>query len=304
MSILIPFCSCVVTLAACHPVPDGLVFRGIQVVARSDRIEVRYQVGISDNMVGRELLKRQANRADVPTDAAEALGCYRDQMFLQLVQEIDVTMDGKPTELIPMRADIVRQQHAQLEFVYHIPYEPVAEPVKFVLLDENYPAVPGYHLAAIRGRGGVQVLPAGPGKLFDRLPNIPSPTDAATNPVPSVRKIEAYIRGAASPAVGSGKETPASAIAHETEAVGAETVPATVTASARDTITSDPDGANSVAGRQASSAGQTTRTDQESGTRHGQIIWASLFAALAVAIALFWIRGARGERLKKRDHQA
>lgn len=286
MPFLIPFCTVLLTLVPMHPVPDGLVFRGIQVVARSDRIEVRYQVGISDAMILRELQKLQGDESDVPTDAAEALACYRDRMFSQIVGEIDVKMDEKPVKLVPLRADIVRQPHAQLEFVYHVPFAPAVESVKFSLLDENYTAVPGYHLAAIRGRGGVEVLPAGADPLFERLPSIPSPVDGEPVPMPTTRKIEAYISSSAPSIVDAGQAVHEAGAAREIEELPVGTAldhDAAGTDSREDDFATRPRPSDVQSGEQV---------ERERGSSTGHILWASVFAVLALVIAAFWMRGA------------
>jgi hypothetical protein len=180
-------------LVPSHPVPDGVVFRGVQVVVYSSRIEVRYHVGLHDNMVARELRARAGPDEPPPTDATEALSRYRDLMFLVVPQQIRVTLDDQPLPLEGDRADLVLQQHTQIEFVYHIPFTPQDTPVKFVLQDDNYPGVPGFHLAAIRSRGGVDVLPSGGRELASRLllPTVSS--DPASTYPEAQRRIEAYL---------------------------------------------------------------------------------------------------------------
>jgi hypothetical protein len=256
---------------------------------------VRYQVGLSDDMVRRELRRLGTDPADLADGAAEALGRYRDLVRPLIIQGLDVRMDGKPAELIASRADIIRQQHAQLEFVYQIPYAPAGEPAHFVLVDENYSAVPGFHLAAIRGRGDVQILPAGPDRLFHRLPDIPSTEDPAANPIPSIRKIDAYIHCSASPSASTGRAGPEPAAVRETTALETEVLPASVAAQEHDAVASNVGEATTAADSQTSGIGGARRSAPVSGTRRGQVIWTSLFAALAVVIALLWIRSTRKE---------
>jgi len=175
-----------------HPVPDDAIYRGIQVVVRPDRIEIRYQLGLNDLMVQRELagLLRPGERC--PTDPAEALRRYRELMFPALPEKMTVTIDGNNRDLQPQRADIVRQHHTQLEFIYEIPCKAPATPAKFVLVDDNYQGVPGYHLAALKSRGMVDVLEGNAGQLLSRMPRTPSLADEAVVPQDPMRRVEAF----------------------------------------------------------------------------------------------------------------
>lgn len=190
------------SLAPGHTVPDGVIFRAVQVVVRSSAIEVRYQLGLSDNMIRQELRALSAADAEMPTDAAETIARYRDVITPRIPERIRVTIDGQPVALRVHRADIVRQPHRQLELVYLIPYTPGSTPAKFVLWDDNFPAVPGYHFAAMRARGNAAVLPIGGELPLDRLPSAPEPGEAVAVSLEPMRGLAAYvcIAGASPPA--------------------------------------------------------------------------------------------------------
>lgn len=175
-----------------HPVPDGAIYRGIQVVMRPDRIEIRYQLGLNDSMVQRELVRLLDPGEPCPTDSSEALLRYRDLMFPALPEKMAITIDGNETELQPQRADIVRQHHAQLEFIYEISHKAPATPAKFVLVDDNFQGVPGYHLAAVKSRGRVEVLDGNAEQLLNRMSRPSSLEDEAVVPQEPMRRVEAF----------------------------------------------------------------------------------------------------------------
>jgi hypothetical protein len=187
------FLTAAAVLAPAHNTPDGVVLRAVQVVVRSEAIEIRYQLGLHDNMIQRELRALAGPGADTPTDPAEAVARYRDAIVLLLPKKMRVTLDAKPVTMAVHRADIVRQPHRQLEISYHIPFTPTLTPVKFVLWDDNFQGVPGYHFAAMRARGDAQVLPIGDDKPLDRLPSVPEPGQASAVPLEPMRGIAAYV---------------------------------------------------------------------------------------------------------------
>ncbi len=290
---LIPAQFLALTLVVCHPVPDGLVFRGIQVVVRSDKIEIRYQVGLSDAMIRRELGDATPEVVTSEMGGAEALARYRDLMFPQLPKRLEVTIEGRPVQLVPRRADIVRQPHAQLEFVYEIAFRPTSEPLRFHLLDENYSGVPGYHLSAMRGRGTVQVVPAGSQEIFARLPNIPEMADVEATPLQSVRKIEAFVRSTL-PASDPLAREPGSHPESAEPATDSEAAPSDATATNRAGL---PIG-EPVTTPDASPLSidlQTPRMQREQAVASdiGRIIWCVGFGGLAVLIALAWLCSSR-----------
>jgi hypothetical protein len=176
-----------------HSTPDGVVFRAVQVVVRSNAIQVRYQLGLHDNMVQRELQTLSPPGAVIPADAAEAIARYRDAIARLLPQQMRVTIDGIPVAMRLDRADIVRQPHCSLEVVYQIPFIPHNEPVKFILWDDNFQQVPGYHFAAMRARGNTAVLPIGGEQPLARLPSVPEPGEALSVPLEPMRGLAAYV---------------------------------------------------------------------------------------------------------------
>ena len=193
MTEVLVYLSAIAMLAPGHNTPDGVIFRAVQVVVRSNVIEIRYQLGLSDNMIRGELRAFSEPGAAIPTDAAEAIARYRDVIAPLLPKRMRVTIDGNPVAMSVHRADIVRQPHRQLELVYHIPFTPGTAPAKFVLWDDNFQGVPGYHFAAMRARGNAAVLPIGDDKPLDRLPSVPEPGEALSVPLEPMRGLAAYV---------------------------------------------------------------------------------------------------------------
>jgi hypothetical protein len=176
-----------------HPVPDGVVFRGVQVVVWSQRIEIRYQLGLSDSMIQDQLRELLAAGTEIPDEPGQALRMYGDVMFPRLPEKISVTIDRRPQELSRRRADIIRQHHIQIELVYRIEFTVPAEPVYFLLIDDNFQGIPGYHLAGIRSRGLVQIPEANAVPVLSRLSRDPQTEEELRILSTPVRRIEAMI---------------------------------------------------------------------------------------------------------------
>lgn len=187
------YLSATMILVPGHSTPDGVIFRAVQVVVRSNAIQVRYQIGLHDNMIQRELQALSPPGVVIPADAAEAIARYRDMIAPRLPQQMRVTIDGTPVALQGDRADIVRQPHCSLELVYQIPFIPSTSPVKFILWDDNFQRVPGYHFAAMRARGNAVVLPIGGEKPLARLPSVPEPGETVSVPLEPMRGLAAYV---------------------------------------------------------------------------------------------------------------
>ncbi len=176
-----------------HPIPEGVIFRGIQVVVWAQRIEVRYQLGLSDNMIRQELRALLGEDVSIPEDSGKALRVYRDEMFPRLPDKLSVTIDQRPQELSLRRADVIRQHHIQIELVYRIDFEVPAEPVYFLLVDDNFRGTPGYHLAAIRSRGLVDIPEASAVPVLSRLSRDPETEEELRILSTPVRRIEAMM---------------------------------------------------------------------------------------------------------------
>lgn len=190
---MVGVCLFFVPPAFAHPIPEGVVFRGIQVVVWSQRIEVRYQLGLSDKMIRQELQSLLGADAPIPEDSGKALRVYRDAMFPRLPEKLAVTIDHQPQELRFRRADVIRQHHIQIELVYRIDFEVPAEPVYFLLVDDNFRGIPGYHLAAIRSRGLVDIPEANAVPVLSRLSRDPETEEDLRILSTPVRRIEAMM---------------------------------------------------------------------------------------------------------------
>jgi hypothetical protein len=259
-----------------HPVPDGVVFRGIQVVVWSQRIEIRYQVGLSDNMVQQELRALLPTGAEIPEEPGQALRVYRDVMFPRLPGKILVTIDRQPQVLEMRRTEIVRQHHIQIELVYRIDYTVPLKPVYFLLVDDNFQGIPGYHLAAIKGRGLVDVPEANAVSVLSRLSREPETEEDLRILSTPVRRVEAMIAAiAADDPPGTLVETTSAASPPVAAVPPAAPVP-------HPTDQEDPAIDN---GREET--GPATSSDRENADFHG-LIWPAAGCLLILA-ALVWL---------------
>jgi hypothetical protein len=258
-----------------HPVPEGVIFRSLEMVVRSDVIEIRYQLGLNDAMIQSELRRLEGPTADLPNDAVEALARYRDRVYREVPKGLTATLNQRPVALRSVRADLVRQQHSQIELVFQIPLDPDAESTRFELTDENFPGVPGYHLAALRTRGPWQIVQDGPRQLPQRIPNLPEAGMPGWIPPAPLRRVDAVLSRSAADSSDSIAEPPIaeSAVVTPDEPVGVSEL--TVDAPARAATDSQT---------------ETAPADLE---RMPPWAWSAGFATLAALIACLWIWSAR-----------
>jgi hypothetical protein len=269
-----------------HPVPEGVIFRSLEMVVRSDVIEIRYQLGLNDAMIRSELRRLEGPTADLPEDAVEALARYRDRVYREVPRGLTATLNQRPVALRPVRADIVRQQHSQIELVFQIPLESDTRSTRFELTDENFSGVPGYHLAALRTRGPWQIAQDGPRQLPQRIPNLPEAGMPGWIPPAPLRRVDAVLSRSAADSTDSNVEPPIaeSAVVTPDQPTGASEL--TDDAPARDATDS------------------STETDPADLERMPSWAWSAGFATLAVLIACLWIWNARQGTTARPDSQA
>lgn len=193
-----------------HVIPDKVVYRGIQVVVKPEGIEVRYQLGLNEKTLRRELASRLGTDEGIPADDEEVLAKYRDVILPLLPTKLNVEIDRGALTLTPVRSDLIRQHHAQIECVYWGPFPARTTPSRLTLVDENFAGVPGVHILAVKGRGEIDLLQSDAPALLVRAPvNRMEASDTAIPPASS-RRLEAYFcLSGPSPAVS--QNTPESA---------------------------------------------------------------------------------------------
>jgi hypothetical protein len=257
-----------------HPIPDGVVFRGIQVVVWSQRIEIRYQLGLSDNMIQEELRASLASGTEIPEEPGRALRVYRDVMFPRLPEKISVTIDHQPQKLTLRRADVIRQHHIQIELVYRIDFTVPEKPAYFLLIDDNFQGIPGYHLAGIRGRGLVDVPESNAVPVLSRLSREPETEEELRILSTPVRRIEAMIAAIVENEAPEAPETPS-------EATDSAAVPFLIDRSAAESVGSSLD--------LPPAPPEGSRSDPLTLTAHGRRwIW-PVAGCLLMLVAVVWM---------------
>lgn len=175
-----------------HVIPDKVVYRGIQVVIKPDGIEVRYQLGLNENTVRRELAGRLGPKAAFPADDKGVFATYRDVMLPLLPQKLNLEIDGQALSLPAVRADLLFQHHAQIECVYWGAFPARTTPSRLTLLDENFAETPGIQTIAVKGRGDIDLLQSAAPALLVRAPVDRSEATETAIPPAASRRLEAY----------------------------------------------------------------------------------------------------------------
>jgi hypothetical protein len=184
-----------------HVIPDGVVYRGVQLLIQPDRIEVRYQLGLSEYTLRGELATRLGPYEGLPSDETEALNKYRGVMLPTIPGNLRLEIDGRPVVLRPLRSELIAQHHAQIECWYHVPFTVPSSPCRLVLRDDNFADVPGSHVLALKSRRDVDVLQSDAPALLVRAPLPPLESSDSTIPPPSSHRLEAFFCLAGPPAL-------------------------------------------------------------------------------------------------------
>ena len=138
--------------ARSHDIPNQRVDRSIQVTLTPGRIQVDYEVSLS------ELTLTQDLRALIGTlpagDRAAWLARYAQVTGPLNAKGLLVTVDGKPISVSGDRYDQVVEEHPRYTFHFD---GTIPEQGRLTVRDRNYVSSEGTSRLAVRGRGGVMV---------------------------------------------------------------------------------------------------------------------------------------------------
>ncbi len=141
-----------VTDAEAHPLPDGVIMRGVQFVLQPDAVLVDYRVGFSDKTLRDRLAGYGTGESD-KDKVEDLLPTCREILFPQIAQGLVVSVDGIKQVVEPVEAAIVERHHVRLQFTYRIDVSVTNDLRRIEIHDDNFRRAAGYHLMAIKGRG-------------------------------------------------------------------------------------------------------------------------------------------------------
>lgn len=142
-----------------HELADGVVERGLQVQVRRDRLEIRYQLGLSPATARSQLAQWGVDVAH----QAPVFPAYREAALPRMARGLRVLIDGVPRPLRSVSAKEVRRHHARIECVYELPAPPWDGQLhQLEVRDDNFPGWPGGRQVAIKARDGLEVISEAP----------------------------------------------------------------------------------------------------------------------------------------------
>jgi hypothetical protein len=161
-----------------HDLPDGQVERALQVTAYPDRIEVKYQFGLSERTMWKELRGAgESKEVDIGGLDREELAAleaeYLEKVAGELPGRMELLLAGERQEQPSISKELIYQHHLQFECRLVYPCTVAAEPCSFELTDQNFAAYPGHYRVAVRGRGGREALSDRAALLLVRAPRLP-----------------------------------------------------------------------------------------------------------------------------------
>jgi hypothetical protein len=194
---------CLSMIVPTHPLPDGQVERAVQVLVFPERIEMQYQVGLSDRQVLAEL-DRLGEANDAEDDPSAALLRYGQLVAERLPSRLTVRVDARvrPVALRDLRWD--ERHHVRFVVVCEASVSVVSRTVRIEVRDQTSPgaAVIECRRMALRGRRGAIVTESTGETALVRVPRRPMVASRLDSRHPS-RRIVALCRlpgGALEPA--------------------------------------------------------------------------------------------------------
>ena len=151
-----------------HPIPDGMIERGVQVTVYPSRVEIHYFLGASDNTFVNARPKRKTDR--LADHGRSPFELYRDWAVKEIGKHLRISLDGKAIAFGAPKGHFVRQHHARIELVFVAPIKLGGEWDKLRVTDSNYRDFPGVHRVGIRCRGGTERRPSNVPEMFSRAP--------------------------------------------------------------------------------------------------------------------------------------
>ncbi|MEM6777104.1 MAG: hypothetical protein AAF670_05580 [Planctomycetota bacterium] len=148
------------TLLACpavvfaHKLPNDEIERRVQIVVKADCVLVEYTLAMNEATVEKQL----ASFGIEPAEKLEAKWKQYEQIILPtLPKKIAVTFGGETLHLQPLRANYTGWSHRHLVCLLKADISPTDSVTKIVIIDKNFPDIPGHYRIAMKGRSGVKV---------------------------------------------------------------------------------------------------------------------------------------------------
>lgn len=137
--------------------PFEIINRSVQIEILPKWIEVEYQLGFADQTL-REEIQKLAPEEEIPEHIPAALEMYRDLVFPLLAEKMELRLDDRPVELLPVEGDLTQGHHTRLTCRYRLMRQTTEEPTQLEFFDRNFLGHRGSHRIALKGRLGVTLL--------------------------------------------------------------------------------------------------------------------------------------------------
>ncbi|MHC5541022.1 nickel/cobalt transporter, partial [Singulisphaera rosea] len=138
--------------AHAHNIPNARVDRSIQVTVRPERLEVDYEVSLSELTVARDL--RDLVGTLVETEPKALYERYGQETGPLNAKGILASVDGRPLDLLFQGLDIVVEEHPRYTFHFDAKLPTQG---RLVVQDTNYVTSEGTSRLAVRGLEGVAI---------------------------------------------------------------------------------------------------------------------------------------------------
>jgi nickel/cobalt transporter (NicO) family protein len=139
--------------ARAHDIPNQRVDRSIQVTIGSSRLEVDYEVSLSELTLTQDL--RALNGTLAGGERSSWLALYADVTGPLNAKGLAVTVDGQPIALSGKAYKLVVEEHPRYTFHFEAA---IPDQGKLSIRDHNFVSSEGTSRLGVRGRDGVKVI--------------------------------------------------------------------------------------------------------------------------------------------------
>ena len=149
-----------------HELPDGRVEVGLDAVAYPDKLEIAYQVDISDGS-----MRDQLASDDAVSDSDELLDNYRQQALKDIGDNLIVRVGGKEQVVRPVSSELGPRHPVRFICYYEADLrglEQAPGPLEFELQDQSYADFEKEFRCALHGKDGAEVVESNVADLLIR----------------------------------------------------------------------------------------------------------------------------------------
>lgn len=143
-----------VASATGHELADGIIERRVQISVKPESVLVEYSLAMNEKTLQEQLQKHKTKPA--PSRLA-MWQQYQKVILPSLAKHIEVTVDGQPSQVKPIRAEYTGWSHRHLSCLFRAEIELAPRRKTIAVTDGNFLDTPGNYRIAMKARSGAMI---------------------------------------------------------------------------------------------------------------------------------------------------